>query len=74
MLMIRRTRYCSKSCFSRAWPGHSHWCVDHKRQRDKERIQAAEVQQGDMSILMNEQARDSSPVPPLNTEPMNEMV
>jgi len=31
----RRTKYCSKSCQSQAWPGHRWWCVQRNEDRNE---------------------------------------
>lgn len=72
---FRRTRYCSKGCFSRAWPGHSHWCVDHKKQRDKDRAQAAPETQREQEQQPAEVDTTGITEPtPIQPQPITEMV
>ena len=49
----RRLRYCSKTCFARAWPGHSNWCIELKRQRDREKMSQMEQQQRQHNELIH---------------------
>jgi hypothetical protein len=44
-LIGRRARYCSLACFERALPGHSHWCDDRAKEKERRALAATVLAQ-----------------------------